>query len=299
VQQRSTICHPIKEDFSQVYPCKIFLKPPPEDEEKMNPADAAKPVQKETWAHFARFDTVTMLPAASLVKFAGISPGLRVLDVACGTGVVAITAARMGANVTGLDLTPELLERARDNSQIARLEIEWHEGDVEKMPFKNGTFDAVLSQYGHMFAPKPELALSEMLRVLKPGGTIAFSTWPPDLMMGRMFSMAARHMSGPPPGVASPVQWGDPTIVRERLGSAVTDLVFDTGTMLTPALSPQHFRITTEQAVAPLIKLVAALATSDPEKLASFRSEYEELVSEYFHDNAVHQGYLMTRATKR
>jgi SAM-dependent methyltransferase len=214
-----------------LYPGKIFLKPTPEHEEKMNLSDAAKTIQKETWARFAGFDTVTMLPAARLVKFAGITPGLKVLDVACGTGVVAITAARMGAKVTGLDLTPELLERARYNSQTARLEIKWHEGDVEKMLFKKGTFDVVLSQYGHMFAPKHEVALSEMLRVLKPGGTIAFSTWPPDLMMGRMFSMTARHMPGPPPGAASPVQWGDPTVIRERLGSAVTNLVFETGTI--------------------------------------------------------------------
>lgn len=265
----------------------------------MNLAASAKSVQKETWAQFAGFDTVTVLPAAHLVKFAGISPNLRVLDVACGTGVVAITAARMGADVTGLDLTRELLDRARYNSQTARVEIEWLEGDVEIMPFKNGTFDVVVSQFGHMFAPAPKQALSEMLRVLKPNGTIAFSTWPPDLLMGRMFSMTARYMLSSPTEVVSPVQWGDPAVIRERLGSTVIDLVFEAGTMLTPALSPQHFRIATEQAVAPLIKLVAALAASDATKLASFRSEYEDLASKYFHENAVHLGYLMTRAIKR
>ena len=110
------------------------------------------------------------------MKRAKVKAGQRVLDVACGTGVVAVTAARAGAIVTALDLTPELLVRARENSKIAEVNVDWHEGDVEKLPFENAAFDVVLSQYGHMFAPRPEIAVAEMLRVLKPGGTIAFST---------------------------------------------------------------------------------------------------------------------------
>jgi SAM-dependent methyltransferase len=100
-----------------------------------------------------------------------------------------------------------------------------------QLPFEDGAFDVVLSQFGHMFAPRPELAVSEMLRVLKVGGTIAFSTWPPDLLMGRIFSLRARYMPPPPPGVAPPVQWGDQGVIRERLGNGVRDLVFDKGTM--------------------------------------------------------------------
>jgi SAM-dependent methyltransferase len=269
-----------------------------EAEENMDPFDAFKAVQKQGWAHFAPLEAVTMHPATRLVKFAGVKAGQHVFDVACGTGVVAITARRIGAKVTALDLTPELLERARYNSQIAGLEVAWREGDVEKLPFEDGIFDVVLSQFGHIFAPRPTLALSEMLRVLKSGGTIAFSTWPPDLLVGRMFSMTARYMPPPPPGVAPPVLWGDRATIRERLGDSVKDIVFETGIALAPALSPQHFRTMTEQTAGPLIKLVETLATTDPSRLASFRREYDAVAAEYFNDNAVQQGYIMTRAIK-
>ena len=96
--------------------------------------------------------------------------------------------------------------------------IDFHEGDVEKLPFADAEFDVVLSQYGHMFAPRPDVAIAEMLRVLKPGGTIAFSTWPPELMVGRMFSLVGSYMPPPPPGVSAPPLWGDANVVRERLG---------------------------------------------------------------------------------
>jgi SAM-dependent methyltransferase len=264
----------------------------------MDPFEAFKAVQKQGWAHFAPLEMVTMIPATHLVKFAGVGAGQNVLDVACGTGVVAITAAGTGAKVSALDLTPELLERARYNSQIAGREVDWREGDVEKLPFDDRSFDTVLSQFGHMFAPRPDLALSEMLRVLKPGGTIAFSTWPPDLLVGRMFSMTERYMPPLPPGVTSPVKWGDRTTIQERLGSSVRDMVFETGIAMVPALSPQHFRLKIEQTAGPIIKLVETLSATDPAKLATFRREYDNVAAEYFQDNRVQQGYLMTRASK-
>jgi SAM-dependent methyltransferase len=264
----------------------------------MDALDKFKAMQREGWVHFAPLQTFTTVPAASLVKFAGIRRGQNVLDVACGTGVVAVTAARAGAQVTGLDLTPELLAAARDNARIAAVDIDWHEGDAEKLPFGDSTFDVVVSQYGHMFAPRPDVAIGEMLRVLKSGGTIAFSTWPPDQFIGRMVSMTARYMPPPPPGVSAPDQWGDVNVVRERLGSAVRDLTFDRGTMFTPALSVPHQREVMERTAGPVIKMVQMLATTDPAKLAAFRKEYDALVAEYYSDNVIRQEYLMTKATK-
>ena len=264
----------------------------------MDPLQQFKESQKQGWSHFAPLESITTVTAARLVKHAGIRPGQRVLDVACGTGVVAVTAARLGAKVTGLDLTPALLERARENAAIAEVSIDWHEGDAEQLPFDNESFDVVVSQYGHMFAPRPDVALGEMLRVLKKGGTIAFSTWPPELFVGRTFTLVASYMPPPPPGVSPPPQWGDPNIVRERLGQAVTDIVFDRGTMLIPALSPQHHRLNFERTAGPVIKLVEMLAPTDPEKLGAFRRQYDALVAQYISDNVAHQGYLMTRATK-
>ncbi len=263
-----------------------------------DPLARFKDAQRQGWAHFAPLADNTTPEAARLVKHAGVRPGDRVLDVACGTGVVAITAARLGARVTGLDITPELIAHARENAGIADVEVEWHEGDVEELPFGDAAFDVVLSQFGHMFAPRPDVAAAEMLRVLKPGGTIAFSTWPPELVLGRLFALGGRYMPPPPAGVMPPTGWGDPNIVRERLGSAVKDLVFDRATMRVPALSPQHSRRISERTAGPLVKLVEFLAATDPARLAAFRREYDAIVADYFEDNTVRQDYLLTRATK-
>jgi ubiquinone/menaquinone biosynthesis C-methylase UbiE len=264
----------------------------------VDPYAAFKAVQKQGWAHFAPLEAYTTPTAARLVGFAGVRSGQNVLDVAGGTGVVAITAARQGARATGSDFTPELLAHARENARIAEVPVEFHEADVEFLPFKDKEFDVVLSQFGHMFAPRPVVAVGEMLRVLKPGGTIAFATWPSHLFMGRMFGLIARYMPPPPPGVSPPPEWGDPAIIRERLGSAVKDLSFATGEMATPALSPQHHRLTTERTAGAVKKLVETLEPTEPAKLAEFRRAYDTMILDYLKDNVVHQAYLMTRATK-
>jgi SAM-dependent methyltransferase len=274
----------------------------------MNPSSQPQPsdpfvqfkqMQREGWSHFSPLAAMTTPTAAKLVNFAGIKAGQRVLDVACGTGVVAVTCARRGARVTGLDLTPELLEAARENAKIAAVEIDFHEGDAEQLPFPDATFDVVLSQFGHMFAPRPDVAIAGMLRVLKPGGTIAFSTWPPEQFIGRAFALTATYMPPPPPGAMPPPLWGDEKVVRERLGDRVRDITFDRGTMLTPALSPAHSRAVIERSAGPMIKLVEMLSKSDPAKLAQYRREYDALTAEYLQDNQVHQQFLMTRAVKK
>ena len=264
----------------------------------MDPFESFKVAQKQLWPTFVPYEVHTTPCAAKLVKRAGVRPGQRVLDVACGTGVVSVTAARLGARVTGLDLTPELLERARENARIAGAEVAWHEGDVEHLPFGDASFDAVLSQFGHIFAPRPEVAIGEMLRVLKPGGTIAFSTWPPEMLVGRVFALTASYLPPPPPGVAPPPLWGDPNIIRQRLGTAVKDILFDRATMLIPALSVQHQRLSAEKSGGAVVRLVAFLEKDDPAKLEQFRREYEALASQYLEDNLLRQDFLITRATK-
>jgi SAM-dependent methyltransferase len=254
--------------------------------------------QRERWKHFAPLEAVTTPAAPRLVRFANVQPGQRVLDVACGTGVVAITAARTGARVNGLDLTPELLERARENAEIANVEIEFREGDVEALPFADSTFDVVLSQFGHMFAPRPTVAIAEMLRVLKSGGTIAFATWPPELSFGTSFNLIAKYMP-PPPGVPPPAEWGDPAVVRLRLGSSVAAIVFDRACIFSPALSVPNYRTWMERAGGPLTKVVESLSASDPTRLAEFRHEYDRAMAPFFDNNVVRQGFLLTRASKR
>ena len=264
-----------------------------------DPFSELKKHQKEMWASFTPTAMFTTPVAGHLVKFASIVSGEHVLDVGTGTGVVAITAARTGARVTGIDLTPELLEVAHENARIGQVEaIVWTEGDAENLPYPDASFHVVVSQFGHMFAPRPEVAVSEMRRVLKPGGRIAFATWPPEHFVGRLFAFIGRNSPPSPAGAAPPPQWGNPAIITERLASAFEAPFFARGTMNVPALTIQHFRTFMEKSVGPMQKLVEHLA-SDPEKLAAMRGEFEALTQPYYADNIVHQDYILTLAQAR
>ncbi len=264
----------------------------------MDPIAQFKEGAKQGWSSFTPLEMITGSVAPALVKYARIAPGSEVLDVACGTGVVALTAARLGAKVTGMDLTPALVARAKQNGAITGLDVAWHEGDAEAMPFGDAKFDFVVSQFGHMFAPRPEIVVKEMLRVLRPGGTIAFSTWPPELMVGRMFAVTGKYGPPSPPGASPPHLWGDPNVVRERLGNAVKELCFARDAMMFQILSVPHYRAFMESNVGPVAKLVQALESSDRQKLAAFRREVDDLISLYFADNVLRQDFLMTRAVK-
>lgn len=264
----------------------------------MDPIVQFKENQKTAWSNFMLLETFTGSVAPRLVKWAGVTKGAEVLDVGCGTGVVALTAARAGAKATGVDLTPELIAHAKENASIMHLEAAFQVGDAEAIPFPDAKFDFVVSQFGHMFAPRPEVAIKEMLRVLKPGGTIAFSTWPPELLVGRTFAIMGKYSPPPPPGVSPPVQWGDVAVVRERLGSAVKDITFTRDVMTFPALSPQHSRLFMEKNFGPAIKLYAMLEAQDPAKANALRKEIDDINAEYFEDNKIQQGFLITRAIK-
>jgi len=255
-----------------------------------------KAIQKDAWGLFIPVEIITTPPAGHLVSYAKIKPGEKVLDVACGTGVVAVTAARQGAKVKALDLSPVLLEKAKWNAHMAEQEIEFTEGDAEALPYKDGEFDVVLSQFGHMFAPRPQVVVNEMLRVLKPGGRIAFSTWPPELFTGRLFTLVSQYLP-PAQGVAPPSLWGDPKVVKEYLGDRVKDLTFGREVLYAQALSPQHFRHFLETTVGPVATLVKNFS-NDSVKLTNFRKDFEKLISDYFVQNVIHQHFLMTKAKK-
>jgi len=155
----------------------------------------------------------------AVVRSAGVEPGMDVLDVACGTGNATLPAARAGARTTGLDFAPGLLEIARERAADAMVEIDFIEGDAQAMPFEDGTFDRVVSTFGHMFAPDHRRTADEMTRVLKPGGVIAVACWMPEGAIGRMFRVTAELLPpppGPPPGL-----WGTEDHVREMWGDDV------------------------------------------------------------------------------
>ena len=150
------------------------------------------------------------------IRRLAIPSGSRVLDVACGTGNLAIPLARSGCIVTGVDIAPNLLEQARQRAKTEGLQATFDEGDAEQLPYADGTFDAVVTMFGAMFAPRPELVSSELARVLKPGGLLAMANWNPESFTGDMFRMGSKHVP-PPPGIPPPVLWGDPETVRKRL----------------------------------------------------------------------------------
>jgi SAM-dependent methyltransferase len=152
-----------------------------------------------------------------------IRPGARVLDVACGTGNVAIPLARRGAVVTGVDIASNLIAQARERAAAERLAVTFEEGDAEQLPYGEASFDVAVTMFGAMFAPRPELVASELARVLRPGGLLAMANWNPASFTGKMFQVGSRHVP-PPAGIAPPVLWGDEQVVRERLGSDFSEI---------------------------------------------------------------------------
>ncbi|BCJ41454.1 hypothetical protein GCM10010168_55470 [Actinoplanes ianthinogenes] len=150
-----------------------------------------------------------------LVEAAGIGPGQRVLDVAAGTGNAALPAAHTGAEVTASDLSPELL---RIGEQRADAKLIWTEADAEALPFQDAEFDTVISCIGVMFAPHHERAAAELLRVCRPGGTIALANWTPEGFIGQMFATLKPFAAPPPPGATPPPRWGDPAHVATLFG---------------------------------------------------------------------------------
>lgn len=142
------------------------------------------------------------------VERAKLGPDDRVIDVACGSGNATIPAARTGATVIGLDITPSLLEAGKREAAEAGVEIEWVEGDAENLPYGDDSFDAVISVFGVMFAPDHRKAAAEVARVLKPGGRMVLCNWDPDGEAGRFFKVIAEHMPPPPEGFQAPLLWG-------------------------------------------------------------------------------------------
>lgn len=155
-----------------------------------------------------------------LVARIGVDPQMRALDVACGTGNAALPAARAGAIVTGLDLTPTLLEAGRQTASAEGLEIEWVEGNAEALPFDSDSFDRVYSTFGHMFAPRHRNTADEMSRVCRDGGVIGICCWTPEGTLGDVFAVSASYMPPPPDFASPPILWGTEDHVREMFDSA-------------------------------------------------------------------------------
>jgi SAM-dependent methyltransferase len=234
------------------------------------------------------------------VEAAAVSGDDTVLDVACGAGNATIPAAKTGATATGLDLTPELLEAARRIASEQGLEIEWIEGDAEQLPFGDGSFDAVTSVFGCMFAPDHRAAAAELARVLKPGGRLAVAAWTPEGRVGQFFMAMAQHMPPPPEGFQPPILWGNEDHVREIFEGTGMELDFERQNVDFIADSPEDLVDRSERELPPM---VAAKALLEPQgKWDGLRAEIlERTVDENVADDGSYRGpseYLMIKGAK-
>ncbi len=234
---------------------------------------------KATWmaGDFGRIAKQIAASGEEFIARLGLKSGDRVLDVACGSGNLAVPAARTGATVTGVDIATNLLDQARDRAKAEGLTIQFDEGDAELLPYDDASFDVVVTMYGAMFAPRPEMVAAELIRVCRPGGRIAMANWTPSGFIGQMFKTTAKHVP-PPAGMASPVKWGDAETVRERLRNGVADL------QLTPQICQFNFEFPPTDVVeffrmyyGPTQRAFAALDESGQDAL---RKDLVELWSE-------------------
>src|SRR5438034_868785 len=181
---------------------------------------------KTTWmtGDYDLFSRFMEKDAEQVFRRLGVTPGTRLLDVGCGAGQLALIAAREGAQVIGCDIATNWLDKARASATAERLAITFEEGDAESLPYQDGQFDAVVSLFGAMFAPRPDRVAAELTRVCRPGGMIAMANWTPSGFIGQMFKAIARHIA--PSGMPSPVLWGDEATVRDRLREGIAELKF-------------------------------------------------------------------------
>jgi SAM-dependent methyltransferase len=188
-------------------------------------AEEIKAGQQRAWAagDFSRFATTIVIVSERLCEAADLHAGQRVLDVATGSGNTAIAAARRFCDVTGADYVDALLDRGRERAAAERLSVEFVHGDAEDLPFPDDSFDVVLSTFGAMFAPNQERTAAEMVRVLRPGGTIGMANFTPESLAGGFFMTAARYRM-PARGVKPPVLWGTQDRLRGLFGDSLAEL---------------------------------------------------------------------------
>jgi ubiquinone/menaquinone biosynthesis C-methylase UbiE len=213
-----------------------------------------------------------------LVEACGVSAGQRVLDVAAGSGNVAIRAAEAGARVVASDLTPENFDAGRREARARGVELEWVEADAERLPFGEGEFDVVTSSVGAIFAPDHQAVADEMLRVVRPGGTIGMVNFVPEGLAASFFEIFGRYGPPTPPNAVPPVMWGDEDHVRALFGDRLASLEMTHGENVERAGSPQEYIDFFYETFGPLIALRASLA-DEPERLAALDRDMLEFAT--------------------
>jgi SAM-dependent methyltransferase len=258
--------------------------------------------QKATWesGDFGEIAKSIEPAAEDFMSRLPLRRGDMLLDAACGTGNLAVIAARAGCVVQGVDIATNLIAQARQRARAEKLDITYTEGDAEALPYPDASFDVVVSMYGVMFTPQPERIAQELRRVTKPGGLIAMANWTPTGFIGKMFDVFRRHVP-PPAGLPSPLQWGDEKIVSERLLGGFDELrltrrIARMRYPLDPAGTVEFFR----QYYGPTHRAFASLT---PGAQADLRADLERLqaghnVSGNPDETEVHAEYLEIHACR-
>jgi SAM-dependent methyltransferase len=237
---------------------------------------------------------------AVLVEECRIGSGYRVLDVAAGSGNVAIRAAERGASVVASDLTPELFDAGRRAAAEAGVTIDWEEADAEALPFGDGSFDAVLSCVGVMFAPHHQETADELLRVTRPGGTIGLINWTPEGFIGQLFGAMKPFAAPPAPGAQPGALWGTEGHVRDLFGDGVSSLRASRRTVVVPNLPGRaDFREFFHECYGPTIAAYAR-HTGDAATTAALDEAIDDVAARFRDGNGVMEWeYLLVTATRR
>lgn len=263
--------------------------------------DALKNKLRATWiaGDFGEVAKSIEQGAQEFVSRLELKPGTKILDVACGTGNLAIPAAKAGATVTGVDIAPNLIDGAIKRAKAEGIDAKFDVGDAEDLQYDDASFDVVMTMFGAMFAPRPDVTASELKRVCKSGGLITMANWTPEAFTGAMFKTSSKHVP-PPPGMSPPLQWGMEDMVRERFADGVSDLLMTRRKIMfhfdmPPAEVVEYFRLY----FGPTQKAFEAL---DADGQAALRADLEALWTE--HNQAadgtteVESEYLEVRALR-
>ena len=242
----------------------------------MDPAEVAK----KLWS-LGEYERVAerLQPAAdALVEATGAGEGTRVLDVAAGTGNVTLAAARRGAHVIASDIAPAMVEKGRARTAAEGYDVEWHEADAQALPFGDGEFDQVLSAFGAMFAPDPARAAGEMLRVTKPGGAVAMTTWVQEGIQGACSDLIAEVLPGAAKQRVVPEQWGDPKIAEAHFADHGGTVSIEQRVLRWVFESPEAWVSFWENGAPPV---VAARGAMGEEKWAELRPRLLDVVTRF------------------
>jgi len=241
--------------------------------------NAVKHQQKETWAtgDFAVIGWNTVFPGELLCEAVDLRAGHKVLDVATGSGNVALSAARRNCEAVGIDYVPELIERARARAGAEGLPARFEVADCEEIPFPDRSFDRVLSLYGSMFAPDQQMAANELIRVCRPGGRIGMGNWTPDGFWGQTFALVGRYRP-PAKGVRPPPEWGTGKRLAELFDIPVSGLKITRRSALFRYRDNRHWIEVFSTWFGPIMRVLEAL---DENGRGEFLLELDEILSRF------------------